>query len=625
MVRAAMPSTSPTGRRYPLSAWRTTSGSPPASEPTTGTPRAIASRADRPNDSSSEGRRKTSASPTISSIACCVPRKRRRSTRPSRRARAWAEDRSGPSPTISSTASTSRTTRSKMRTTSSTRLTGRKFETWSSTFWPGAAKPVRSGRSSGYCSRSTKFGMTSMGFVIWNSAAVIRWRKPETAVTASDRSIPKRVISKKERSCPTIVMSVPWSVVTMRGAPVAEHLLGEEAGDRVGDRVVDVEELEAVLARGLRHLHREGEVVGRVLEERVARDVHLVEADVLLEVAEAERQPVGDDVDVVAPAGELLAELGRHRPRAADGRVADDPDLHSRTTWWPRAKGSRRRLEVGEERQAVPADGAHEAEPALLERAPGEEGVAGSPEAVRAPLVALLEGAQGLLVEALDLVERAPAGRGGGRAQRRVVGAEGLLDAAHLALDRLARAGEGGLDVRVGLAGPARDERLGVAHEVAEGQPLGVERPRLLRLDEGEARPGKEGGARDPEVRVRGGDLGVVRDLGGAAHVGGGRQQRVLDERAEEGAGAPRHGVRLEAPQRLLDRPALAGAAHLDGAVREGERAALALDDREEVQEAGPHRHLLVVAGGEERPARLEREARRGRALAELAREDRGP
>ena len=57
-----------------------------------------------------------------------VPRKRIRSRTPRRRARAWAEERSGPSPTISSTASTSRVTRSKIRIVSRIRLTGRKFD-----------------------------------------------------------------------------------------------------------------------------------------------------------------------------------------------------------------------------------------------------------------------------------------------------------------------------------------------------------------------------------------------------------------------------------------------------------------------------------------------------------------
>jgi len=79
--------------------------------------------------------------------------------------------------------------------------------------------PERSAGVGGYCARSTKFGITSIRPLTWNSAAVIRRRNSDTAVTASEWSIPKRVISKNERSWPTIVMSVPWSVVTIRGAP----------------------------------------------------------------------------------------------------------------------------------------------------------------------------------------------------------------------------------------------------------------------------------------------------------------------------------------------------------------------------------------------------------------------
>ena len=255
------------------------------------------------------------------------------------------------------------------------------------------------------------------------------------------------------------------------------------------------------------------------------------------------------------------------------------------------------------------AEGAHEPEPALLERAPGEEAVPGPPQALRAALVALLEGPEGLLVEPLHLVQRAPPSRRRGRAQGRIVGAERRLHRNHLAVDRVARPRERGLHVRVGLACPARDERLGVAHEVSEAEPLGVEGARLRRLDEGEARAGQESRAGDAEIGVRRGDLRVVGDLGGAAHVGGRRQQRVLGERAEEGTRAPRARVRLEAPQRLLDRPPLARAAHLDDAVREGERPALALDHREEVEEARPYGHLLVVARGEEGPAGVEGEA----------------
>src|SRR5262249_8445409 len=82
-------------------------------------------------------------------------------------------------------------------------------------------------------------------------------------------------------------------------------------------------------ARRLRHLHGQREVVGRVLEEDVGGDVHLVEADVLLEVREPEGKPVGDEVDGVAAPGELLPELGRDRARAPDGGVAHHADVHT--------------------------------------------------------------------------------------------------------------------------------------------------------------------------------------------------------------------------------------------------------------------------------------------------------
>ena len=91
---------------------------------------------------------------------------------------------------------------------------------------------------------------------------------------------------------------------------------------------MDVEELQAVLARHLRHLDGQGQVVGRVLEQRIGGHVDLVEADVLLEVGEAEGQAIGDEVHVVAPARELLAELGRHRSRAPHRGIARDAEPH---------------------------------------------------------------------------------------------------------------------------------------------------------------------------------------------------------------------------------------------------------------------------------------------------------
>jgi hypothetical protein len=122
-----------------------------------------------------------------------------------------------------------------------------------------------------------------------------------------------------------------------------EHLAGEQGADGVRDGVVDVEEVERVELGDLGHAGGEGEVVGRVLEERVVRDRDLVEADVGLAAGEAEGLRVGDEVDLVAARGELDAELGGDDAGAAVGGVAGDADLHSqaagggdaeRAVWW---------------------------------------------------------------------------------------------------------------------------------------------------------------------------------------------------------------------------------------------------------------------------------------------------
>ena len=114
------------------------------------------------------------------------------------------------------------------------------------------------------------------------------------------------------------------------GGRVLQHLAGEDGGDGVGDGVVDVEEIEGVEVGDLGHAGGEGEVVGRVLEERVVGGGDLVEVDAGFAAGEAEGLGVGDEVDVVAAGGELDAELGGDDAGAAVGGIAGDADLHGR-------------------------------------------------------------------------------------------------------------------------------------------------------------------------------------------------------------------------------------------------------------------------------------------------------
>ncbi len=96
----------------------------------------------------------------------------------------------------------------------------------------------------------------------------------------------------------------------------------------------------------------------------------------------------------------------------------------------------------------------------------------------------------------------------------------------------------------------------------------------------------------------------------------------VLDEGAEEGARAPGRGVLGEHPLRLVSRDSAPKAADLDVSVLDPEGPTLSLHHDEEVEEAGAHGHLLVIAGREQAGADLPGEARRRRLLANLARQD---
>ena len=115
----------------------------------------------------------------------------------------------------------------------------------------------------------------------------------------------------------------------------AEPLLGEDppgehGARRVGDRVVDVEHVEPLVLRHVHHLGREGERVGEVLEDGVRVHPHLVEEHVLRDGPEPERHAVRDEVDLVAPRGERLAEFGGDDAGAAVDGVAGDADFHRR-------------------------------------------------------------------------------------------------------------------------------------------------------------------------------------------------------------------------------------------------------------------------------------------------------
>ena len=106
--------------------------------------------------------------------------------------------------------------------TATSRLTGRKFDTCTITASQVSAGQIRwrsaaSGRRAQRL-QSRKLGITRIACLMPNVLMVSASRLCDTAVTPWDCSIEKPTTRAYDGSLPTSVMSVPWSVVTVRGA-----------------------------------------------------------------------------------------------------------------------------------------------------------------------------------------------------------------------------------------------------------------------------------------------------------------------------------------------------------------------------------------------------------------------
>ncbi len=103
----------------------------------------------------------------------------------------------------------------------------------------------------------------------------------------------------------------------------------QQRGRRVGDRVVDVEEVQALLLGDLEHPRSQGDGVGRVLEEGVLDDRHEVDVDVVVvHILYRNRPLVGYEMDLVPPISEFETQPGGEDAAPADGRIAGYPDSH---------------------------------------------------------------------------------------------------------------------------------------------------------------------------------------------------------------------------------------------------------------------------------------------------------
>ncbi len=142
------------------------------------------------------------------------------------------------------------------------------------------------------------------------------------------------MIGRYDGSAPTSVMSVPCSVVTYgslrRVARVvaAQHLARQHRADRMRNGVMHVQQVELVDLGDLGHARRQRQVVRRILEQRITRDLDLVIVNVGLRFGQADGLRIGDEVDLVAALRQLQSELGGDHTAAAVSGITGYADSH---------------------------------------------------------------------------------------------------------------------------------------------------------------------------------------------------------------------------------------------------------------------------------------------------------
>jgi hypothetical protein len=89
-----------------------------------------------------------------------------------------------------------------------------------------------------------------------------------------------------------------------------------------------VEQVEFIDLRDFGHARGEGKVVRRILEERVSRNLDLMEMDIGMGLCQADRLGIRDEVNLVITIGEFDAKFGSDHTAAAVGRVTGDSNPH---------------------------------------------------------------------------------------------------------------------------------------------------------------------------------------------------------------------------------------------------------------------------------------------------------
>ena len=106
----------------------------------------------------------------------------------------------------------------------------------------------------------------------------------------------------------------------------AQHFLGDPGARGVRDRIMDVQQVEAVFLGDRMHFYRQGQRIGLVLEQGVARNLDLVKINIAVKAFQTVRQGVRDEMYLMPLQRQLLTQLGGQYSAASESRVTGDSD-----------------------------------------------------------------------------------------------------------------------------------------------------------------------------------------------------------------------------------------------------------------------------------------------------------
>ncbi len=84
-----------------------------------------------------------------------------------------------------------------------------------------------------------------------------------------------------------------------------QHLARQQSAHRMRDRIVDVKQVEIIQLRNFGHARGQRQVVGRVIEKRITRDLDLVIVNVWFRSTEPDGLGVGNEMNVVPALGQF--------------------------------------------------------------------------------------------------------------------------------------------------------------------------------------------------------------------------------------------------------------------------------------------------------------------------------